>query len=147
MEFDHPITAIVGPNGNQICDGIRWVLGERSAKSLRGTKMEDIIFAGTEKVKPVNVAQVSMTFDNESKWLPLEYKDITIERRVYRNGESNYYLNKSKCKLKDIRELFLDTGIGKDGYSIIGQGRIDGILILNLKNEEKFSKEHREFQN
>lgn len=138
LEFDHPITAIVGPNGSgksNIADGIRWVLGEQSAKSLRGTKMEDIIFAGTEKVKPVNVAQVSMTFDNESKWLPLEYKDITIERRVYRNGESNYYLNKSKCKLKDIRELFLDTGIGKDGYSIIGQGRIDG--ILNSKSEER----------
>lgn len=138
LEFEHPITAIVGPNGSgksNIADGIRWVLGEQSAKSLRGTKMEDIIFAGTEKVKPVNVAQVSMTFDNESQWLPLEYKDITIERRVYRNGESNYYLNKSKCKLKDIRELFLDTGIGKDGYSIIGQGRIDG--ILNSKSEER----------
>lgn len=138
LEFNHPITAIVGPNGSgksNIADGIRWVLGEQSAKSLRGTKMEDIIFAGTEKAKPVNVAQVSMTFDNESQWLPLEYKEIRIERRVFRNGESNYYLNKSKCKLRDIRELFLDTGIGKDGYSIIGQGRIES--ILNSKSEDR----------
>ena len=138
LEFDHPITAIVGPNGSgksNIADGIRWVLGEQSAKSLRGTKMEDIIFAGTEKIKPVNVAQVSMTFDNESQWLPLDYKEITIERRVFRNGESNYYLNKSKCKLRDIKELFLDTGIGKDGYSIIGQGRIES--ILNSKSEDR----------
>lgn len=138
LGFDHPITAIVGPNGSgksNIADAIRWVLGEQSAKSLRGNKMEDIIFAGTEKIKPVNVARVSISFDNEDHWLPVDFKEVSIERRVYRNGDSNYYINQGKCKMKDIKELFLDTGVGKDGYSIIGQGRVDS--ILNSKSEDR----------
>ena len=138
LKFTQDITGIVGPNGSgksNISDAIKWVLGEQSAKSLRGSKMEDVIFAGTEKISPVNVAKVSMVFDNKSKWLPIDYSEVVIERRVYRTGESNYYINKSKCKLRDIKELFLDTGVGTDGYSIIGQGRIDS--ILNSKSDER----------
>ncbi|NMB09991.1 MAG: AAA family ATPase, partial [Tissierellia bacterium] len=138
LEFNHPIIGVVGPNGSgksNISDAIRWVLGEQSAKSLRGTKMEDIIFAGTDKVKPLNVAQVSMTFDNREHWIPIDYKEVNITRRVFRTGESEYYINKNQCRLKDVRELFMDTGIGKEGYSIIGQGRIDE--ILSTKSEDR----------
>lgn len=138
LEFNHPIIGVVGPNGSgksNISDAIRWVLGEQSAKSLRGTKMEDIIFAGTDKVKPLNVAQVSMTFDNREYWIPIDYKEVNITRRVFRTGESEYYINKTQCRLKDVRELFMDTGIGKEGYSIIGQGRIDE--ILSTKSEDR----------
>lgn len=138
LEFTSPIIGVVGPNGSgksNISDAIRWVLGEQSAKSLRGTKMEDIIFAGTDKIKPLNVAQVSMTFDNSERWIPIEYKEVNITRRVFRTGESEYFINKNQCRLKDIRELFMDTGIGKEGYSIIGQGRIDD--ILSSKSEDR----------
>lgn len=125
------VTAIVGPNGSgksNISDAVRWVLGEQSVKSLRGGKMEDVIFAGTQFRKPVGLCQVSMTLDNEDKKLPLEYSDITITRRLYRSGESEYYINNTHCRLKDIQELFMDTGIGKEGYSIIGQGKIEAVL-------------------
>ncbi|HHU68928.1 MAG TPA: chromosome segregation protein SMC [Thermoanaerobacterales bacterium] len=133
LEFDQGITAIVGPNGSgksNIVDAVRWVLGEQSAKTLRGLRMEDIIFAGSDEKKPLGVAEVSITFDNTSGFLPLDYNEVTITRRVFRSGESEYYLNKSGCRLKDINELFLDTGIGKEGYSIIGQGKIDEILSI-----------------
>ncbi|MBM7613629.1 chromosome segregation protein [Alkaliphilus hydrothermalis] len=131
MHFEGGITGVVGPNGSgksNISDSIRWVLGEQSPKSLRGSKMEDVIFAGTTSRRPVGMAEVSLTLDNTSQMLPIDYGEVTITRRVYRSGESEYYLNKSSCRLKDIRELLMDTGIGKEGYSIIGQGKIDEIL-------------------
>ncbi|MEJ8751068.1 chromosome segregation protein SMC [Lagierella sp. ICN-221743] len=138
LQFNNPICAIVGPNGSgksNISDAIRWVLGEQSAKSLRGNKMEDVIFSGTEKIAPLNFASVSLSFDNKDKWIPIEYENVVVSRRVFRTGESQYYINKKACRLKDIRELFMDTGIGKEGYSIIGQGRIDE--ILSNKSEDR----------
>ena len=136
--FNSPITAVVGPNGSgksNISDAIRWVLGEQGAKSLRGNKMEDVIFAGTTNRKPLGMAEVSLTLNNSKGILPIEYDEVKITRRMYRSGESEYYLNKSLCRLKDIRELLMDTGIGKEGYSIIGQGKIDE--ILSTKSEER----------
>ncbi len=131
IEFKNEITAIVGPNGSgksNISDAIRWVLGEQSIKNLRGSKMEDVIFSGTEKRRPLGYAEVTITFDNNSGKMPLDYREIAVTRRMFRSGESEYYINKNSCRLKDIRELFMDSGIGKDGYSIIGQGKIDEIL-------------------
>ncbi|WP_368487671.1 chromosome segregation protein SMC [Clostridium sp. BJN0013] len=129
--FTGGITAIVGPNGSgksNISDAVRWVLGEQSVKTLRGGKMEDVIFAGTQFRKPLGLCQVSLTLDNEDKKLSLDYSNITVSRRLYRSGESEYYINNVQCRLKNIHELFMDTGIGKEGYSIIGQGRIDALL-------------------
>jgi len=137
LEFNSGITAVVGPNGSgksNISDAIRWVLGEQSAKTLRGGKMEDVIFAGTEHRKPMGFAEVSLTFDNSDGVLPIDFSEVTVTRRVYRSGESEYMINKTPCRLKDIYELFLDTGIGKDGYSIIGQGRVDEILSSNSED-------------
>ncbi len=116
-------------------DAIRWVLGEQSVKALRGSKLEDVIFAGTQTRKSVSFAEVNMTIDNQDGKLPVEYSEVTVTRRVYRNGESEFFINKNQCRLKDIVELFMDTGIGRDGYSIIGQGRIDE--ILSTKSEER----------
>ncbi|WP_129597299.1 chromosome segregation protein SMC [Anaerophilus nitritogenes] len=131
IDFEKGVTGIVGPNGSgksNISDAIRWVLGEQSAKTLRGSRMDDVIFAGTTKRKPVGMAEVSLTLSNEDGKLPVDYTEITVTRRVYRSGESEYSINKSLCRLKDVRELFMDTGVGVDGYSIIGQGKIDEIL-------------------
>lgn len=125
------ITAIVGPNGSgksNILDAVKWVLGEQSIKNLRGGKMQDVIFSGTEFRKPVGLAQVTLVLDNSDSQLPIEYTDVTIMRRLFRSGESEYYINNTKCRLKDIQELFMDTGIGKEGYSIIGQGKIEAVL-------------------
>ena len=138
FEFDNGITGIVGPNGSgksNIADAVRWVLGEQSAKQLRGSKMEDIIFAGTQLRKPVSFAAVSLTIDNSDHRLDIAYDEVTVSRRVYRSGESEYAINGNPCRLKDINELFYDTGIGKEGYSIIGQGQID--KILSGKPEER----------
>ncbi|WP_169083107.1 chromosome segregation protein SMC [Paenibacillus sp. PL91] len=138
MEFVTGITAVVGPNGSgksNISDGIRWVLGEQSAKSLRGGKMEDIIFAGSDARKAVNYSEVSLTLDNGDGALPLEYNEVTVTRRVHRSGDSEYLINKQPCRLKDITELFMDTGIGKEAYSIIGQGRIEE--ILSTRSEDR----------
>ncbi len=138
LEFLPGITTVIGPNGSgksNISDAIRWVLGEQSMKSLRGAKTEDIIFAGTQSRKSLGFAEVSMIIDNTDQKLPIEYNEVTVTRKVYRNGESGYYINKTPCRLKDILELFMDTGIGKDGYSIIGQGKIDE--ILSNKSEER----------
>jgi chromosome segregation protein len=138
LEFVRGITAVVGPNGSgksNISDGIRWVLGEQSAKSLRGGKMEDIIFAGSDARKAVNYSEVSLTLDNTSQVLPLDFNEVTVTRRVHRNGDSEYLINKQPCRLKDITELFMDTGIGKEAYSIIGQGRIEE--ILSTKSEDR----------
>lgn len=138
MEFVRGITAVVGPNGSgksNISDGIRWVLGEQSAKSLRGGKMEDIIFAGSDARKAVNYGEVSLTLDNEDHVLPLDFNEVTVTRRVHRSGDSEYLINKQSCRLKDITELFMDTGIGKEAYSIIGQGRIEE--ILSTRSEDR----------
>ncbi len=132
------VTTIVGPNGSgksNISDALKWVLGEQSAKSLRGAKMEDVIFAGTEARKKVGFAEVSMYLDNSDNTLPVEFNEVVVTRRVYRNGESNFLINGSECRLKDVQELFMDTGVGKDGYSIISQGKIDE--ILSTKSEER----------
>jgi len=138
LEFVRGITAVVGPNGSgksNISDGIRWVLGEQSAKSLRGGKMEDVIFAGSDARRAVNYGEVSLTLDNSSQSLPLDFNEVTVTRRVHRSGESEYLINKQPCRLKDITELFMDTGIGKEAYSIIGQGRIEE--ILSTKSEDR----------
>ena len=131
LEFHDGITGIVGPNGSgksNIADAVRWVLGEQSAKQLRGSRMEDVIFSGTETRRPLGYAFVSITMDNSDHKLPIEYDEVTVTRRVYRSGESEYLINGSICRLRDVQELFMDTGIGKEGYSIIGQGQIDKIL-------------------
>lgn len=138
LNFADGINAVVGPNGSgksNISDAIRWVLGEQSAKTLRGSKMEDIIFAGSEFKKALGFAEVTICIDNADRRLPVDFTEINITRRMYRSGESEYYINKTSCRLKDIYELFMDTGIGRDGYSIIGQGRIDE--ILSNKSEDR----------
>ncbi len=131
FEFHNGITGIVGPNGSgksNVADAVRWVLGEQSAKQLRGASMQDVIFAGTEARKPLSYAYVALTMDNSDHVLPVDYEEVTIARRVYRSGESEYLLNGTPCRLKDVSELFYDTGVGKEGYSIIGQGQIEKIL-------------------
>ena len=138
LEFKPGITAVIGPNGSgksNVSDAIRWVLGEQSIKTLRGSKLEDVIFAGTQARKSVSFAEVDITMDNSDGKLPVDYSEVTVTRRVYRSGESEFFINKNQCRLKDIVELFMDTGIGRDGYSIIGQGRIDE--ILSAKSEER----------
>ena len=144
LHFDKGITSVVGPNGSgksNLSDAVRWVLGEQSAKSLRGSKMEDVIFAGTQHRKPVGFAYVSLTLDNSDKTLPLDYSEVTISRRVYRSGESEYFINKTTCRMKDVHELFMNTGIGKEGYSIIGQGRIDEILSTRSEDRRAIFEE------
>lgn len=138
FEFHNGITGIVGPNGSgksNVGDAVRWVLGEQSAKQLRGGNMQDVIFSGTETRKPLGFAYVAITMDNSDHKLPIDYQEVTIARRLYRSGESEYLLNGTTCRLKDVQELFYDTGIGKEGYSIIGQGQID--KILSGKPEER----------
>ncbi len=138
LDFNPGITAIVGPNGSgksNISDAIRWVMGEQSIKSLRGSKMEDVIFSGTEARKALGFAEVTLTLDNSDHYFHLDFPEITVTRRVYRSGEGEYYINKTLCRLKDIHELFMDTGLGRDGYSIIGQGKIDN--ILSTKSEDR----------
>lgn len=147
IEFKDDITAIVGPNGSgksNISDAIRWVLGEQSIKNLRGNKMEDVIFSGTDKRRALGYAEVSIVFDNSDKLILLDYSEIMITRRVFRSGESEYYINKNSCRLKDIRELFMDTGVGKDGYSIIGQGRIEEILSNRPEDRRNIFEEAAE---
>ena len=138
LEFRPGITSVIGPNGSgksNISDSIRWVLGEQSMKSLRGAKSEDIIFAGTQNRKSLGFAEASIIIDNSDGKLPIEFSEVTVTRKIYRSGESGYFINKAPCRLKDILELFMDTGIGKDGYSIIGQGKIDE--ILSNKSEDR----------
>ena len=138
LEFGQGITAIVGPNGSgksNVSDAIRWVLGEQSIKSLRGSKMEDVIFAGTQKRSPLGFAQVSITLDNSDEVFNVDEAELKVTRRVTRSGESDFYINNTPCRLKDIHELFMDTGLGREGYSVIGQGKID--QILSSKAEER----------
>ena len=138
IKFDNQITAVVGPNGSgksNIADAIKWVLGEQSVKSLRGKKMDDVIFQGSDGKKPMNMAEVNLSFDNKDRALSSDYDLVKISRRIFRNGDNEYRLNGKRVRLKDVKELFLDTGIGKEGYSVIGQGRIDE--ILNSSNQER----------
>lgn len=139
IEFKQGVTCVVGPNGSgksNITDAVRWVLGEQRVKTLRGSKMEDVIFNGTKHRKSLGLAEVKLVFDNSEQFFPLEYEEISVTRRVHRSGESEYHINQMPCRLKDIRELFMDTGIGREGYSIIGQGRIDEVLSNN-KDERR----------
>ena len=138
FDFHNGITGIVGPNGSgksNVADAVRWVLGEQRVKQLRGGSMQDVIFSGTENRKPLSYASVAITLDNSDHQLPIDFEEVTVARRLYRSGESEYLINGSSCRLKDVNELFYDTGIGKEGYSIIGQGQID--IILSGKPEDR----------
>ena len=131
FDFHNGITGIVGPNGSgksNVADAVRWVLGEQRVKQLRGSSMQDVIFNGTESRKPMGYAYVAITLDNSDHKLPTDYQEVTVARKIYRSGETEYLMNGAPCRLRDIHELFYDTGIGKEGYSIIGQGQIDRIL-------------------
>ena len=135
---------MVGPNGSgksNIVDAIRWVLGEQSLRLLRGTKLEDVIFAGSETKRPVGMAEVSLTFDNSEGRIPIEYSEVTVSRRVYRSGESEFFINRTPCRLKDIQELFLDTGLGKGSLAIIGQGEVEAILSARPEERRAFLEE------
>ncbi len=144
IELSGNVCAIVGPNGSgksNISDAILWVLGEQSAKTLRGSKMEDVIFAGTSKRKPSGFAEVTLTLDNSDKILPVDYSEVAFTRRVYRSGEGEYFINKTPCRLRDIHEMLMDTGMGRDGYSVIGQGKIDRILYANPEDRRSMFEE------
>lgn len=144
LEFKPGITAVIGPNGSgksNISDAIRWVLGEQSIKSLRGSTSSDVIFSGTQSRKSLGFAEVSIVIDNSDSKLPIEYNEVTVTRKLYRSGETGYFINKAPCRLKDILELFMDTGIGKDGYSIIGQGKIDEILSNKSEDRRRIFEE------
>ena len=144
IEFDRGITGIVGPNGSgksNISDAIRWVLGEQSPKMLRGGKMEEVIFSGTSSRKSRGMAEVTLVIDNEDESLPIDYKEVAITRRMFRSGESEYHINGNQCRLRDIRELIMDTGIGVDGYSIIGQGKISEILSNKTESRREIFEE------
>src|SRR5690625_927040 len=138
IEFVEGVTVIVGPNGSgksNITDAIRWVLGEQSVRSLRGYQMEDIIFQGSHHRSPLNVAEVTLILDNEAQTLPIDYEEVSITRRVYRSGASEFYINKQACRLRDIIDLFMDSGLGREAFSIISQGRVEE--ILSSKAEER----------
>jgi chromosome segregation protein len=144
FDFSPGVTAIVGPNGSgksNVVDAIRWVLGEQSAKTLRGSKMEDVIFAGSDGRRPVGMAKVTMVLDNASRTFPLDADEVEVSRTLYRSGESVYMLNRHTCRLKDIQELFMDTGLGKDGFSVIGQGKIEEILTLRAEDRRGLIEE------
>ena len=144
IEFNQGITCIVGPNGSgksNISDAIRWVLGEQSPKMLRGGKMEEVIFAGTSSRKSRGMAEVTLVIDNQDGSLPIDYKEVAITRRMFRSGESEYRINGNQCRLRDIRELIMDTGIGVDGYSIIGQGKISEILSSKTESRREIFEE------
>jgi chromosome segregation protein len=138
LDFEPGITAIIGPNGcgkSNTSDAIRWCLGETSARSLRSHQMMDVIFAGSQSRAATGMAEVSLTFDNSQNVLPIDYSEVTVTRRMFRSGESEYFINKVQCRMKDIRDLFLDTGIGAEGYSVMEQGKVE--FILTAKPEER----------
>ena len=144
IRFSDGMTAIVGPNGSgksNISDAIRWVLGEQSTKSLRGAKMEDGVFGGTAKRSPMGAARVTLSLDNSAGQFPVDATEVMVTRKYFRSGESEYYLNRKRVRLRDIREVFMDTGLGHDGYSIIGQGRIDEILATKSTDRREVFEE------
>ncbi|MBQ6540136.1 MAG: AAA family ATPase, partial [Oscillospiraceae bacterium] len=144
LVFDKNVTAIVGPNGSgksNISDAIRWVMGEQSTRALRGGKMEDVIFGGTEKRRQVGYAQVSLILDNSDRIFDMDNAEVMVTRRYYRSGESEYYINRDQVRLKDVNELFMDTGLGREGYSVIGQGRIDEILSQKSTDRREIFEE------
>ena len=145
LNFGEDITAIVGPNGSgksNVSDAIRWVMGEQSSKSLRGAKMEDVIFGGTEKRSQMGFAQVTLVLDNTEHIFPrMEESEVAVTRRYYRSGESEYYINKQSVRLRDVNELFMDTGMGREGYSIVGQGKIDEILSVKSADRREIFEE------
>lgn len=144
IDFVPGVTAVVGPNGSgksNVTDAIRWVLGEQSAKSLRGAKMEDIIFAGSDSRKPLNFAEVTLTLDNEKHFLPIDYQEVSITRRVYRSGDSEFFINKQACRLKDIVDLFMDSGLGREAFSIISQGKVEEILSSKAEDRRTIFEE------
>ncbi|MBO5929758.1 MAG: AAA family ATPase, partial [Clostridia bacterium] len=144
LNFSNGITAIVGPNGSgksNISDAVRWVLGEQSAKMLRGSKMEDVIFSGTQKRNPMGFAEVTLILDNTDRKFQIDFDEIEVTRKVYVSGESQYMINKSVCRLKDIHEIFMDTGLGRDGYSMVGQGKIEEILSSKSDDRRQIFEE------
>jgi chromosome segregation protein len=144
VDFVEGVTAVVGPNGSgksNITDAIRWVLGEQSAKSLRGSKMEDVIFAGSDSRKPLNIAEVTLTLENEDQFLPIDYQEVSVTRRVYRSGDSEFFINKQPCRLKDIVDLFMDSGLGREAFSIISQGKIEEILSNKAEDRRSIFEE------
>ncbi|MBQ1281342.1 MAG: AAA family ATPase, partial [Oscillospiraceae bacterium] len=144
LHFGSDITAIVGPNGSgksNISDAIRWVMGEQSTKALRGSRMEDVIFGGTQKRAQVGFAEASLTLDNTDRAFAIDSDEIMVTRRYYRSGESEFYINKQSARLRDINELFMDTGLGKEGYANISQGRIDEILSLKSTDRREIFEE------
>ena len=144
LELPRGVAAVVGPNGSgksNISDAIRWVLGEQSMRLLRGTRLEDVIFSGSETKRPVGMAEVSVTFDNQDGTIPLEFSEVTVTRRVYRSGESEFFINKTPCRLRDIQELFMDTGLGKGSLAIVGQGEVDSILSARPEDRRAFLEE------
>ena len=144
LNFNNGITAVVGPNGSgksNISDAVRWVLGEQKVKSLRGGKMEDVIFAGTDYRKPLGFAEVTLLLDNSERKLPIPFSEVSVTRKLFRSGESEYLINNTTCRLKDIHELFMDTGIGKEGYSLIGQGKIEAILSGKMDDRRALLEE------
>ena len=144
IRFSDGMTAIVGPNGSgksNISDAIRWVLGEQSTKSLRGAKMEDVVFGGTAKRSPMGAARVTLILDNSAGQFPVDATEVMVTRKYFRSGESEYYLNRKRVRLRDVREVFMDTGLGHDGYSIIGQGRIDEILATKSTDRREVFEE------
>ena len=144
LDFEPGITCVVGPNGcgkSNVIDSVRWTIGEMSWKALRSASMVDIIFNGTAKRAPLNMAQVSMVFDNSTRNLPLDFNEITVSRKIFRSGESEYYLNKVQCRLRDIRDLFLDTGIGGEGYAIIDQGGVESVLSATPEQRREMFEE------
>ena len=147
LNFGEDITAIVGPNGSgksNISDAIRWVMGEQNSRQLRGAKMEDVIFGGTEKRNQMGFAQVTLVIDNTEHIFPTRQEtEVAVTRRYYRSGESEYYINKQSVRLKDVNELFMDTGMGREGYSIIGQGKIDEILSVKSGERREVFEEGR----
>ena len=144
LTFDQDITAIVGPNGSgksNISDAIRWVMGEQSTKALRGGKMEDVIFGGTQRRKQLGFAEVSLVLDNSGRLFDMEESEVMVTRRYYRSGESEYFINRHAVRLRDVNELFMDTGLGREGYSIIGQGKIDEILSVKSADRREVFEE------
>src|SRR5919204_3147984 len=142
--FTPGVTAVIGPNGSgksNVGDAVLWVLGEQNIRALRGSSSQDVIFAGNERRKPLGMAEVALTIDNSARILPLDFSEVTITRRVYRSGESECFINKVACRLKDVYELFLDTGVGRDAYSMVNQGEIDSILSVRAEDRRAIFEE------